>query len=87
MANRRVRKIRSQVIKLALFSGAEVLFVAERPDDRVGEGAIILMGSDPETPMLDAARRILNELKHHFKNAGLDLDYRVKEIKERATKK
>lgn len=87
MANRRVRKIRSQAIKLALFSGTEVLFVAERPDDGVGEGATLFLSSDPETPMLDAARRVLNELKHHFKNSGLDLDYRVKEIKERATKK
>lgn len=82
MTNRRVRKIRSQAIKLAFFGGAEVLFVAERPDDEIGEGAALLLGSD-----IDAARRILNELKHHFKNAGLDLDYRIKEIKERATKK
>lgn len=87
MANRIVRKIRSQAIKLALFSGSEVLFVAERPDDRIGEGAMFLLGPDPETPTLDAARRVLNELKQHLKNAGVDLDYRIKEIKERAIKK
>lgn len=87
MANRRIHKIRSQAIKLALFSGVEVLFVAERPDDEIGKGASFLLGSDPETPMLDVSRRVLNELRHHLKNAGLDLDYRVKEMKEKATKK
>lgn len=87
MANRIERKIRSQAIKLALFSGVEVLFVAERPDDEIGKGATFMLSPDPGMPTLDTARRILNELKHHLKNAGLDLDYRVKEIKERATKK
>lgn len=87
MANRRVRKIQSQAVKLALFSGVEVLFIAERPDDEIGKGASFMLGSEPEIPALDTARRVLNELKHHLKNAGLDLDYRIEEIKERATKK
>lgn len=82
MANRIVSKIHSKAIKLVLFSGSEVLFVAERPDDRIGEGASFLLGPDPEKPMLDVSRRVLNELKHHLKSAGLDLDYSIKEIKE-----
>ena len=82
MANRIVSKIHSKAIKLVLSSGSEVLFVAERPDDRIGEGASFLLGPDPEKPMLDVSRRVLNELKHHLKNTGLDLDYSIKEIKE-----
>ena len=82
MADRRIRKIRSQALDLALVGGADVLFVAEVPDDPVGEGAVYLFGNENSPTAYLCARRTLNELKHHLKKAGLNLDYTITQMEK-----
>ena len=85
MADRRIRKIRSQALDLALLGGADVLFVCEVPDDPVGKGAVYLFGNENSPTAFLCARRTLNELKHHLKKAGLDLDYTITPIEKGAS--
>lgn len=85
MADKRIKKIRRQAVDLALFGGADVLFVAEMPDDPVGQGAVYLFGNESSPTALLCARRTLNELKHHLKKVGLDLDYKITPIEKEAS--
>lgn len=80
MADKRIKRIRRQALDLALFGGADVLFVAEIPDDPVGQGAVYLFGNENSPTAFLCARRTLNELKHHLKKAGLNLDYTITPI-------
>ncbi len=81
MVDRRIRKIRSQALDLAL-SGADVLFVCEVPDDPLGEGAVFMFGSVDTPDSVLFLKRTLNELKHHLKKAGLDLDYTITQMEK-----
>ena len=85
MADKRIRQIRNRALDLALFGGADVLFVAEMPDDPVGQGAVYLFGNENSPTAFLCARRTLNELKHHLKKAGLDLDYTITPIEKGAS--
>ena len=85
MADKRVKRIRRQALDLALFGGADVLFVAEMPDDPVGQGAVYLFGNEKSPTAFLCARRTLNELKHHLKKAGLNLDYTITQMERRAS--
>ena len=85
MADKRIKRIRRQALDLALFGGADVLFVAEMPDDPVGQGAVYLFGNENSPTAFLCARRTLNELKHHLKKAGLNLDYTITPIAKGAS--
>lgn len=85
MADKRIKRIRRQALDLALFGGADVLFVAEMPDDPVGQGAVYLFGNENSPTAYLCARRTLNELKHHLKKAGLNLDYTITQMERRAS--
>lgn len=76
MADRRIRKIRSQAVDLAL-SGADVLFVCEVPDDQLGQGAVYLFGNEESPTAFLCARRCLNELKHHLSKVGVELEFKL----------
>lgn len=83
MVDRRIRKIRNNAISLAI-SGTDILFIAETPDDPVGQGAVYLFGNEASPTTFLCARRCLNELKHHLKKAGYDLEYSVTAIDKEA---
>ena len=76
MADRRIRKIRSQALDLAL-SGVDVMFVAETPDDELGQGACYLFGNEDSPTAFLCARRCLNELKHHLAKVGVELEFNI----------
>lgn len=74
MADRRIRKIRSQALDLAL-SGADVLFVCEVPDDPLGQGAVFMFGSVDTPDSVLFLKRTLNELKDRLTKIGVDFSY------------
>ena len=82
MADKRIRQIRKRAIDLVLFDGADVLFVAEIPDDPVGQGVAYLFGGKNSPTAFLCARRTLNELKHHLKKAGLNLEYTITQMEK-----
>ena len=84
MADRRIRKIRSQALDLAL-SGADILFVCEMPGDPIGKGAVFMFGSEETPTAFLHIRRTLNELKHKLKDLGLELDYTITQMEKGAS--
>ena len=84
MADKRVRQLRKKALDLAL-CGADVLVVAEIPGDPVGEGSVYLFGNEDSPTAFLCARRLLNELKHHLKKTGLNLDYTITPIEKEAS--
>lgn len=79
MADRRIRKIRSQALDLAL-SGADVLFVCEVPDDPLGKGAVFMFGSVDTPDSILFLRRTLNELKDRLTKIGIDFAYTLDKV-------
>lgn len=83
MINRKIKKIRRQVIDLVLF-GVEALFIAECPDDPAGKGSCYMVGvGNTPKDAGNCSRRILNELKVQLRKYGLELDYTLSEIEEK----
>lgn len=77
-----INKIRRQAIMMSA-GGADVLFVADNPDSPVGNGASFLFGSMKETPSAFlCARRLLNELKYHMAQNGLELNYTLSQMEK-----
>ena len=78
MTDRRIKKIRELALDLTLCGGADVMFIAELPDDPIGKGAVYVFGSSAGGPSaMMCARRTLNELKHHLRKIGLDFEYQL----------